>query len=110
MGTDPSQTCQGDSGGPLVHKNKLFGVTSYGFPPCVNGYPTVFSSAAHFRENGWLADNSDYVESEADLEETVCDLASGRANYYGSTSKSMTTESSKTLEIDMNLKKTDYVT
>ena len=32
-----SAICQGDSGGPLVHKDKLYGVVSYNYPPCNGG-------------------------------------------------------------------------
>ena len=58
-----SAICQGDSGGPLVHKDKLFGVVSYNYPPCNGGMPNVFASVAHFLENGWLNDNTDYDDS-----------------------------------------------
>lgn len=53
-----SAICQGDSGGPLVHKDKLFGVLSYNYPPCEAGFPQVFTSLAHL--SGWIKENSDY--------------------------------------------------
>ena len=54
-----SGICQGDSGGPLVHLDRLTGVTSYNYPPCAT-LPQVFTSTAHFLENNWITDNSDY--------------------------------------------------
>ena len=55
-----SAICQGDSGGPLVHKDKLFGLVSYNYPPCNSGMPMVFTSVAHFLDNGWIQANSHY--------------------------------------------------
>ena len=55
-----SAICQGDSGGPLVHKDKLFGAVSYNSPPCNGGLPNFFVSLAHFLEDGWIGQNSDY--------------------------------------------------
>ena len=65
-----SAICQGDSGGPLVHKDKLFGIVSYNWPPCDGGLPQVFVSVAHFLQGvvnkDWLNSNSDY-DPEADF-------------------------------------------
>ena len=37
-----------------------FGVVSYNYPPCNQGMPNVFTSVAHFLENGWIQANSNY--------------------------------------------------
>ncbi|KAJ2941538.1 hypothetical protein O0L34_g14591 [Tuta absoluta] len=43
-------SCFGDSGGPLFYKGHLYGVTSWGKPCALKGYPTVFASVPITRD------------------------------------------------------------
>ena len=83
-----SGTCPGDSGGPLVHLDRLTGISSYGTLPCGH-FPQFFTSTAHFLQDNWITDNSDYSSSyegfwcynHCDPEEPVEPTMSGWENH-----------------------------
>ena len=97
-------TCSGDSGGPLVFKDKLFGVTSYGYSSlenagCGGGFPDVFSSTAHYLDNGWIANNTDYDPDANFWCYEHCDLKCQTTTVQDTTTSQSTTTTEATTTV-----------
>jgi len=50
-------TCQGDSGGPLIIDNKVVGLVSFGEGCGRQGWPTIYTNVAAYRD--WIEQASD---------------------------------------------------